>query len=394
LLLLSFGSSFLFSTIFTTNLLYQATVVALKPLQLVLVGTILETSVFLFEIPTGVLADLKSRRLSIIIGYALMGLGFILEGAIPRFWAVAGAQVLWGVGYTFTSGATEAWAADEIGESRVGEAFMRGSQAGRVGSLLGIPLSVWLGSVALNLPILSGGALMLLLAGLLALLMTERGFTPIPAGERTTWASMLGTVRDARRLVARQPMLLSLLGIGLFYGLYSEGLDRLWTVHLLSFSAPFADRLQPVVWFGAIRAVAHLLSLGATEIARRRVNLQHIRPIARVLMVNAALLTLALAGFALAPTFGLALALYWLVGASRSLIGPLQDTWLNLCIDDPQVRATMFSVGGQVDSIGQIAGGPLVGAIGNASVRAALVASAGLLAPVMPLYAWALKRKD
>lgn len=271
---------------------------------------------------------------------------------------------------------------------------MRGSQAGRVGSLLGIPLSVWLGSVALNLPILSGGALMLLLAGLLALLMTERGFTPIPAGERTTWASMLGTVRDARRLVARQPMLLSLLGIGLFYGLYSEGLDRLWTVHLLSFSAPFADRLQPVVWFGAIRAVAHLLSLGATEIARRRVNLQHIRPIARVLMVNAALLTLALAGFALAPTFGLALALYWLVGASRSLIGPLQDTWLNLCIDDPQVRATMFSVGGQVDSIGQIAGGPLVGAIGNASVRAALVASAGLLAPVMPLYAWALKRKD
>lgn len=390
-ILLSFGSSFLFSTIFTANLLYQATVVALKPLQLVLVGTILETSVFLFEIPTGVLADLKSRRLSIIVGYALMGMGFILEGAIPRFWAVAAAQVLWGVGYTFTSGATQAWAADEIGEARVGEAFIRGSQAGRIGDLLGIPLSVLLGRVTLSAPILTGGALLLLLSGLLALLMTEHAFTPVPAEERTTWASMLVTVRDARHLVTRQPMLLSLLGIGLFYGLYSEGVDRLWTVHLLSFSAPYTGKLEPVVWFGAIRAVAMFLSLGVNEVTRRRVDLKRARHIARTLMVNAMMLLLALVGFALAPSFGVALALYWVVGASRSLIGPLHDTWLNLYIDNPQVRATIFSVGGQVDAIGQIAGGPVVGAIGNFSVRAALLASAGLLAPVMPMYAGASK---
>jgi DHA3 family tetracycline resistance protein-like MFS transporter len=57
--------------------------------------------------------------------------------------------------------------------------------------------------------------------------MTEEGFTPTPPEDRTTWAMMLKTVRDVRGMVRRQPLLLALLGIGLFYGLYSEGLDRL-----------------------------------------------------------------------------------------------------------------------------------------------------------------------
>jgi len=99
-------SSLLFSLIFTVNLLYHVTVANLTPLQLVLVGTTLETTVFLFEIPTGVLADVKSRRLSVIIGYVVMGFGFLVEGLLPFFWPLAAAQVLWGLGYTFTSGAT------------------------------------------------------------------------------------------------------------------------------------------------------------------------------------------------------------------------------------------------------------------------------------------------
>ena len=56
------------------------------------------------------------------------------------------------------------------------------------------------------------------------------------------------------------------------------------------------------------------------------------------------------------------------------------------------MRATIFSVSGQADAIGQIAGGPAVGAIGNLSIRAALVTSAFLLSPVLPLYALAMRR--
>ncbi|MCI0477487.1 MAG: hypothetical protein L0Y55_14670, partial [Anaerolineales bacterium] len=71
--------------IFTVSAIYQVTVVGLDPLQLVLVGTTLEVTAFFFEVPTGVVADVYSRKLSIVIGYVMMGIGFIVEGAFPFF---------------------------------------------------------------------------------------------------------------------------------------------------------------------------------------------------------------------------------------------------------------------------------------------------------------------
>jgi DHA3 family tetracycline resistance protein-like MFS transporter len=392
-LILEFSASLLFSLIFTVSQLYYVTVVRLSPFQLVLMGTILEATVFLFEIPTGILADVKSRRLSIIIGYALMGVGFIAEGLFPFFAAVALAQVLWGFGYTFTSGATQAWIADEFGEQRAGDAYLRGAQAARAGALAAIPISVAMGTLNIQLPIVLGGFLMILLAVFLIFAMTEEGFAPTPPQKRTTWGLMLKTVRDARHLVRRQPVLLALLAISFFYGLYSEGFDRLWTPHLLeNFQVPWGDTVEPVVWFGMIRAVLLLISLGATEVTRRRVDTNRVRPLARALMLNAALIVLGLAGLGMVRTFWIALALFWFIGALRSIAAPLQTAWFNLGIDDPQVRATMFSVSGQADAIGQISGGPAVGAIGNASIRAALVTSALLLSPVLPLYTLAIRR--
>ena len=67
------------------SIVYHLEVVQLDAFQLVLVGTVLETSCFLFEIPTGVVADLYSRRRSVLIGMFLYGLGFLMEGALPWF---------------------------------------------------------------------------------------------------------------------------------------------------------------------------------------------------------------------------------------------------------------------------------------------------------------------
>ena len=62
-------------------------------------------------------ADLYSRRLSVILGLCIIGTGITLIGAIPTFWCIALGSVLWGVGGTFISGAHQAWLADEIGRS-------------------------------------------------------------------------------------------------------------------------------------------------------------------------------------------------------------------------------------------------------------------------------------
>lgn len=112
-LLFRFVCSLAVSMSTVLSIVYHLEVVQLDAFQLVLVGTVLETSCFLFEIPTGVVADLYSRRRSVLIGMFLYGLGFLMEGALPWFAPVLLAQVVWGCGDTFITGALEAWIASE-----------------------------------------------------------------------------------------------------------------------------------------------------------------------------------------------------------------------------------------------------------------------------------------
>src|ERR1051325_9227396 len=114
-LFIEFSASAFFSMMFVVTSLYEATVAGLTPVQLILVGTALEVSAFVFEVPTGIVADVYSRKLSIIIGYLLMGIGFLVEGFFPSFLPILMAQVIWGLGYTFTSGATQMTCAIKIG---------------------------------------------------------------------------------------------------------------------------------------------------------------------------------------------------------------------------------------------------------------------------------------
>jgi DHA3 family tetracycline resistance protein-like MFS transporter len=387
-LILEGAVSFLFSMIFVASAIYQVTVAQLSALELVLVGTVVEMSIFFFEIPTGVVADVKSRRLSIIIGYILIGAGFLLEGLVPIFWSILLAQVLWGLGYTFTSGATQAWITDEISEERAARAFLRASQVGSLAGLAGLALGVIIGRQQVNLPILVGGSLLVGLAIFLAVFMPETGFQPEPRGERSTLQHMVDTFKEGVYAVRRRTLLVDILWIGFFYGLYSEGFDRLWTKHMLdNFTLPVLAGFTPMVWNGLIRAGQAVLGTLAVEVVHRRIDTGKFRHI----LVTMFGVTVVLAGSLMAlawmnDSFLLMILALWAISISRQIIGPLYTTWVNQKLDS-QVRATVISMSSQVDAIGQIGGGPLVGVIGqHFSVRAALAASSLLLLPNLALF--------
>ncbi|MFZ5823544.1 MAG: MFS transporter, partial [Bacillota bacterium] len=82
------------SIMFTTYALYYVSMLGLNPLQLVLVGTAVEVAVVLFEVPTGVVADSYSRRLSLIIGTFVMAAAYLLEGSVP--WLGGVLPFFWG----------------------------------------------------------------------------------------------------------------------------------------------------------------------------------------------------------------------------------------------------------------------------------------------------------
>lgn len=383
-----FTVALLFSMMFTVDAVYQVSMVGLNALQLVLVGTMVEFSAFVFEIPTGVVADVFSRRLSIIIGMFIMGLGFVVEGSFPFFAPILLAQVLWGLGYTFTSGATEAWIADEVGDARSGPAFLRASQIGTIGALIGIVPGILIGLLGVNLPIVLGGALLMALGAVLIVIMPETGFKPRPRDAHTqnAFQAMRQTFKSGLRVVRGKPALINILTIGLILGLYSEGLDRLWTPHLLNdITLPAIGQLQPVVWFGLIRGISMLLGIAVTEVVRRRIHTSQHGPVARAVLILIAGMVAGLLAFALTGSFGVALIAFWAFAALRRTLGPLYTAWVNQHAES-SVRATIISMASQIDALGQILGGPIVGAIGLAlGIPVALTLCAVILTMALPL---------
>jgi hypothetical protein len=361
---------------------YFVTVVGLDPLELVLVGTVMEGAILVCEVPTGVFADVFGRRLSVAFGTALMGVGFVLVGALPSLGPILAANALWGVGYTFTSGAAEAWVADEVGEARLGRTLVRGGQAEYAGAIVGVFASVALALVSLRAPIVVAGALGVALAAYLAVAMRESG----AARRRAERESFLATGRTGARLVRVQPILLLVLAVAFFWGMASEGFDRLWEAHLLlDVGLPSFAGLNSVLWFGVLNAGALVGSFLVAEVLVRRVDLASHIATARALAVLTALLLAAVLAFALAVSFAVAVAAFWAVALLRALRGPLWSAWVNQHVD-ARYRATMLSIVSQGDAFGQVAGGPGIGAVGSAfSIRAAIGAAALLLAPALLL---------
>jgi DHA3 family tetracycline resistance protein-like MFS transporter len=387
------GAAFfmLYSTI---SAIYRIQTAGLNALELVLVGTVLELSVFLFEIPTGVVADVFSRKLSIVIGFCLFGVGFIVEGTNPFFATILAAQVLWGLGSTFTSGAVGAWIVDELGGRDFGPVLVRGAQVAQFGAVVGIAASVALASWDLALPMLVGGELFLGLSLFLAIAMPEEGFHPRSREERRSWQTMWETAGEGVRVIRRKPALTIILAVALFSGLSSEPLDRLWEMHFLtSFTLPALGNLEPVVWFGIINIVALGLGIAAMEWLRRSVDVDDSRVAVRILLGLNAALIVSVAVFALTRSFPLALSAYWASRVVRSTSGPLLATWTNQQLE-PRVRATVLSMRTQTDSLGQVIGGPILGAVATAtSIRVAMMGVALLVVPIQALYSRARRHQ-
>lgn len=383
-LFIEFSASMFFSMMFVVTSLYEATVAGLTPVQLILVGTTLEVSAFVFEVPTGIVADVYSRRLSIIIGYVLMGVGFLVEGFFPFFATILLAQVIWGLGYTFTSGATQAWITDEIGEDDANKLFLRATQVGLFASLIGMGLAIFVGANNVALPIQVGSLGVILIGIFLMVIMPETGFHPTPREDRNTWQHMWHTFKLGLGAVRSKPRLINIVFIGLFYGIYSEGFDRLWVKHLLdNFDLPVLFGNNQVAFFAALRVAGTILTILAVRFVERRVDSSSPLAIGRAMLVVTGVISFALFGFALSPFLLLSLSLYLIIHVLRNVQIPLQTAWINQKLDS-QVRATVHSMFGQVDAIGQVMGGPIVAVIAAiGSAVASLVTSSLLLTPAL-----------
>ena len=380
-----------FSTAYTTYGLYAVKTATLGPLELVLVGTALELSIALAEVPTGVVADVYSRRLSVIVGIFIIGAGFVLMGAAPRFAGLALGSVLMGIGYTFVSGAHEAWLADEIGEAPAAPLYGRATQISQIARLIGVPLGVALASLDLRLPMVASGTGYWILAMLLIAVMPERRYRPVAESRPGAWQAMSATLRDSVATVRGRPELAVVLAIALLFGMSGEGLGRLAPLHFLN-TVGLPDRFSETTWFGLINGGAFLGGAMVTALAGHAARDGDERRLTQVLLGLTTLMMVATFLFAVAPGFWLALFGFWTARWVRIAMNPLLIARVNRGLS-PGVRATVLSMLGQAGAVGEVCSGPILGLVGLVrGVRAALTASAGVLLPAVVLCAHALRR--
>jgi DHA3 family tetracycline resistance protein-like MFS transporter len=339
----------------------------MSPLQLVLMGTVMEATIFVSEIPTGVLADTYSRRASIVISFLIQGTAIVIVGLADQPAVAIAAWGLWGFGYTFMSGAFQAWITDEVGVDQVGSVFLRGTRVSFVGSFVGLGLQALVALESLRTAVVLGGVVVFLCGVACLLVMPETGFRRRPRTERgNAWQELRTTAASGGRYVRMQPLLLLVLAIFFFAGMSTETLDRLWEAHFIrDIGLPQVFSLDPVIWFVLFSIPMMPLSYFGAGVLIRRFEHADASRVVRVLTALTSVMLVSQLAFGLVGGIAAAYGALLVYRVARTLTYPLEMTWINQQISDSSVRATVISITGQSDAIGQAVGGPALGVIGN-----------------------------
>jgi MFS transporter, DHA3 family, tetracycline resistance protein len=380
--------AFFIQMVFTLNAIYYVTQADLNALQLVLIGTIMEVSVLLFEMPTGLFADHYGRKKSLAIGTLVIGLAHILEGSMPDFWAIALASALWGVGWTFISGAEQAWIADELDGENLEETFLRGSQFSSFARFVAILASVSIAVIwSVQFAILVAGIMLIILSLWAFINLPETKFVKVTRAKGVSGIThMMATIKAGMTQIRGNTILVSIAVVTLLWGLASEGFDRLYGAH---FIADYdLSESESIYWFGTFYAIAFLLNIVVLRFVEKHVEGRY----ADVLLLTNAVLIGTMIVFAWTGHFFIAIAMYWVTSALRNVNYPLMSIITNERLQS-KGRATTLSMFGQLDAFGQIAGGPLVGLLAlYTSVSGGITTSALLILPVL-YFLWRMKRK-
>ena len=351
----------------------------LEAFELALIGTALELSVLIGEVPTGVVADVISRRLSIVLSFLIMGPTMAMAGLVEPFWLLALTQVGWGLGWTLQSGADVAWVTDELNDpNRVDRLLVRRAKVDVLAHAVGVPIGIALAALTTRSTAIVVASLTLFVWGLvLAAIMPERGFTRAPGSAAVEFRRI---IRIGGRMTLRTPDLRTL-AIAIFLaGIASEALDRLNVARLVEVGIP--DDIDEVLLVGALMLAQALVSIGVVRLVERRLVDVSAARILMLLYLGAAVAITATAGSGVLAVVVIALVVQ---EALRMGAEPLLTILANAHAES-EVRATVLSFMSQAHAAGEILGGIALGALASATsistaffIAAVVFVAAGLV---------------
>lgn len=368
--------------------------------QVMIVNGAYSLGQMLFEVPTGVVADTIGRRASYALGIFTLFVSTALYVASARFgWGIGGflfASVLLGLGYTFQTGAVDAWlvdALDHLEHVQVrSEVFARGGMVGGVTMLVGTLAGGFLGQANLMLPYVVRALILLVALVAVLVLMRDIGFEPRPL-KLSRFGAEARTIFDAgithgwRSPVVRPLMLVSAAqGTFMMFFFYS--------------SQPYALELlgrTDLIWVaGVLTAMFGLTGVIGNLCVGPVTRTSWGKSATRVLSVGALLLTLltlvlGIVGVATpsegnTASFAVMVVVLALFGVVFGVVGPIRQAFINEHIPSGQ-RATVLSFDSFFGDAGGAIGQPGFGWLSRAaSIPVSYLVGAAMVSLAVPFY--------
>ncbi|MGQ0802877.1 MAG: MFS transporter [Actinomycetota bacterium] len=320
----------------------------------------------LFEIPTGIVADTRGRRLSFLCSVVVLLTATVAYVGVP---AVGGGLLLFclasvglGLGYTFYSGAVEAWLVDALTATRyegeLDRVFAGGQIVTGAAMLVGTVGGGFLGTVDLAIPFLVRAGFLVPVFAIAFVAMHDIGFAPRPLEFSTVASEMRGVARASlvygwRQSRVRLVVMVSFLQYGfLTWAFYA------WQPYFLDLLG------RNLVWVsGVISALIALSTMAGnglveffTRFCGRRTTL---------LLWGAAVITGAGVSVGLVRSFWVAVPTFLLVTGAMGVVGPVKQAYLHQLIPTEQ-RATIVSLDAMFGDGGSVVGQTSLGYLSRA----------------------------
>ncbi len=391
-LLLMLGNTLAASFIWGINTIFLLDA-GLTNLEAFAANAFFTAGMVVFEVPTGIVADTVGRRASYLLGTVTLAastLFYVLLWQVEAaFWLWAIASMLLGLGFTFFSGAVEAWLVDALNATgytgRLETVFGRGQVVSGVAMLTGSVAGGFIAELtSLGVPFVLRGVVLVVMFAVAFALMHDVGFTPRkggrPLAEMRSIAS--ASIEYGWRVPAVKWLMVQAIftgGVGV-YGFYA-----LQPYLLELYGDPDAYQVAGLV--AAIVAGAQIL--GGLAAPRIR-QIFHRRTSA--LIAATALSSLALLAIGLIESFWVVIGMIVVWGLLFAATMPIRQAYMNGLIPSQQ-RATILSFDSLVASSGGVWVQPALGRAADVwGYATTYVLGAGISALALPFLA--LSRRE
>jgi MFS family permease len=354
-----------------TSSLYFVVTAHLSASQLLVLATVMSITLALSDIPLGVWSDSFSRKWPLVIGHAFLAAGMVITGLVTAYPLLVVTQVLWGLGWAFSTGADVAWITDELDHpglmAQVLTARARWDLIGGSVGMVAFGLLAW--AVGLGTATVVTGVAMAGLGLSVAVTFVEDNVTAVTVGG---WTSSVAIFKRGLNL-SRRDSDISLVLVATIIINAAAMISWVFPRQLVNEGFPS----NPVLWYTALGVLSSAVGVLALHAVGARVNGVGVARRTYALACFLGLLGLVILAYAPTAIVG-STGILLVTGISFNVTRSISTIWVNRRTPG-EIRATMHSFLSQAESIGEIAGGVALAGLARLSGVVPTIVAAGAL---------------